>query len=76
MNITKIFKYKIPSEISKKIQSYLAKEEVNKIENIRLVCSKCGKEYVENFAYKNNQDLCPCYISWLYFNRDFENPWI
>tara|TARA_B100001248_G_C27363070_1_gene447540 strand:+ start:573 stop:788 length:216 start_codon:yes stop_codon:yes gene_type:complete len=71
MEITQILKKKVPLEICNKIESYLIKDE-----NIKLFCRVCGKDYEQNFAVKKNQDLCPCYISWLYFSRDFENPYI
>jgi len=72
MEITEILKKKVPLEICNKIQSYLIKD----LENIKLVCRVCGKDYDQNFADNPNQDLCPCYISWLYFSRDFENPYL
>ena len=68
MEIKKIFRKIFPTEISNIIQSYLIEE--------KLICRVCKKEYQKNFTDKPNQDLCPCYISWLYFSRDFENPWI
>lgn len=72
MEITKILKKKVPLEISKKIESFLTEN----TQNVKLVCRVCKKEYDQNFADNPNQDLCPCYISWLYFSRDFENPYL
>ena len=78
MNISQIFKDIFPIEISKLIQSYLVNDEINKIDKKTiLICRECGKEYFgERSKLEENNNLCPCYISWLYFSRDFENPWI
>lgn len=69
MNIRKV----LPLEICNIIKSYLINEKVNKIEK-KLICRECGKEYFGNEP--TNQDLCPCYITWLYFYPDYENPWL
>ena len=62
-------KGKLPIELINKIQSYLVDDKVN---NYKLICQKCGKEYFGEI--EKNNDLCPCYITWLYFNTDYENP--
>ena len=67
-----LLKGKLPKEVLNIIQSYLVEDKVNKIETYKLICHKCGKEYFGNI--EKNNDLCPCYITWLYFRVDFENP--
>ena len=75
MKPTKIFKEIFPLEILNLIQSYLVDDEVNKIEKIKLICRECGKEYFgDNHIIEKDNDLCPCYITWLYFSKDYENP--
>mgnify|MGYP001217692459 CR=1 FL=1 len=78
MEIKKLFRKVFPNEISNLIQSYLIDKKINKIDRKKLFCKKCGKEYFGNKYndLEKDQDLCPCYISWLYFSTDYENPWI
>ena len=59
-------KGKLPKEVLNIIQSYLVEE------TYKLICHKCGKEYFGDI--KKNNNLCPCYITWLYFQVDYENP--